>query len=125
MDASECRPILVVDDDPDTREALSELLELNGYAVACAENGLIALTEIRTRPVPPALILLDLLMPVMDGHTFLDRARQDHRIKDLPIVVATADPSLEAPGAAAVLGKPIRPQRLLDIVRQFVQPRFG
>src|SRR5713101_3894166 len=115
MDTVECRPILVVDDDLDACEALSEFLKLNGYTVACAENGQIALAEIRTRPVPPALILLDMLMPVMDGQTFLTRARQDPRIKDVPIVVATADPSVEAPGASAVLGKPVRPERLLRI----------
>ncbi len=69
MDTVECRPILVVDDDLDACEALSEFLKLNGYNVACAENGQIALAEIRTRPVPPALILLDMLMPVMDGQT--------------------------------------------------------
>src|SRR5216683_3071101 len=76
MDTVECRPILVVDDDLDACEALSEFLKLNGYTVACAENEQIALAEIRTRPVPPALILLDMLMPVMDGQTFLTRARQ-------------------------------------------------
>jgi CheY-like chemotaxis protein len=66
--------------------------------------------------VPPALILLDMLMPVMEGQTFLNRARQDHVMKDVPIVVATGDPSLDAPGASAVLTKPIRPERLLGIV---------
>jgi PleD family two-component response regulator len=71
MDTVECRPILVVDDDLDACEALSEFLKFNGYTVACAENGQIALAEIRTRPVPPALILLDMLMPVMDGKPFL------------------------------------------------------
>jgi CheY-like chemotaxis protein len=65
--------------------------------------------------VPPALILLDMLMPVMDGQTFLNRARQDHVMKDVPIVVASGDPSLDAPGASAVLTKPIRPERLLAL----------
>src|SRR6266851_7160740 len=51
----------------------------------------------------------------MDGQTFLSQARQDDRIKDVPIVVATAHPSVEAPGASAVLGKPVRPERLLHI----------
>jgi CheY-like chemotaxis protein len=69
--------ILVVDDDSDAREALGELLKQRGYSVVCAENGLAALDEIRTRRVPPALILLDLSMPVMDGRTFLRRARED------------------------------------------------
>jgi CheY-like chemotaxis protein len=121
MDAPECRPILVIEDDGDVREALSEFLELYGYTVVCSENGRSALAEIRTRAVSPALILLDLLMPVMDGQTFLSRARQDQRIKGVPIVVVTAHPSVEAPGASAVLRKPIKAERLLSTVRRFVR----
>jgi CheY-like chemotaxis protein len=122
MSASESTLILVVDDDDNAREALSEFLTINGYVVACAENGQAALEQIRTQPAPPALILLDMLMPVMDGPTFLDRARRDRRIRNLPIVVATSDPSIEAPGATAVLAKPIKPERLLHVVREFVEP---
>jgi CheY-like chemotaxis protein len=61
-----------------------------------------------------------------DGRAnLLNQARQDYVMKDVPIVVATADPLLEAPGASAVLAKPIRPERLLGIVRQFVQSSVG
>jgi CheY-like chemotaxis protein len=98
--------ILVVDDNADVREAVSEFLKVNGYIVACAENGQTALSAIRMRTILPTLILLDMQMPVMNGHSFLNWARQDGLIKDVPIAVATADPSVEAPGASAVLSKP-------------------
>ena len=68
------KTILVVEDQEDARAALSGFLEAKGYIVACAENGLAALDEIKTRK--PRLILLDLAMPVMDGYTFMNQARQ-------------------------------------------------
>jgi CheY-like chemotaxis protein len=114
--------ILVIDDDLDAREALSEFLKVNGYVVACAENGQVALDQIETWQVPPGLIVLDVQMPVMDGRAFLHRARQDYQIKDVPIIVATAYPSSGAPGATAILSKPLRPERLLSVVRQLFQP---
>jgi CheY-like chemotaxis protein len=64
---------------------------------------------------------LDVQMPVMDGRAFLRRARQDYQIKDVPIIVATAYPSSGAPGATAILSKPLRPERLLSVVRQLFQ----
>ena len=66
-----------------------------------------------------------MLMPVMDGRTFLDRARQGQRIKDLPIAIATSDPSIEAPGASAILAKPLRPEGLFRIVHTFMPPNAG
>jgi CheY-like chemotaxis protein len=125
MYAENPRPILVIDDNVDARQALSELLQINGYTVVCVENGQAALAVIRTQPAPPALIVLDMLMPVMDGRTFLNQARRDRLLKDVPIIAVTADLSVQAPGTSAVLGKPIRPERFLGIVRRFVQPGVG
>jgi CheY-like chemotaxis protein len=121
MRGLEQKTILVVDDDVGAREAMSEFLSLNGFTVACAENGQAALDEIGNSQVEPALILLDVLMPVMDGHTFLKHALQDDRIKNIPIIVTTAQPSTSPPGATATLAKPIRPERLLTLVRRFLQ----
>lgn len=113
--------IFIVDDDASTCEALSELLKLCGYSVACAENGLVALNKLQTWPAPPALILLDLLMPVMDGHTFVHRAREDHRLKDVPVVVTTADPCAHPSGVDAILRKPVKFEILMSTVRQFMK----
>jgi CheY-like chemotaxis protein len=112
--------ILIVDDDDDGREALAEFLIVSGYAVDCADNGQAALDQIRTRKRTPRLILLDLAMPVMDGYAFIDCARQDQRIKDVPIVVTTAHPPETAPLATAILSKPIKPEMLLSLVRRIL-----
>jgi CheY-like chemotaxis protein len=114
------KTILVVDDDSDAREALGELLTLRGYNVACAENGRAALEKIRALRVPPALILLDLCMPVMDGFAFLRRAREDLHIRSAPIIVITSHPLVQPYGADATLRKPIKFDRLISMVRRFV-----
>lgn len=80
--------VLVVDDDPDIREALSLALELDGYQVASARNGLEA-WELLGRTAP-SLVLLDLAMPVLDGAGLLARIRDDARLRSLPVVVITA-----------------------------------
>ncbi|HKD65922.1 MAG TPA: response regulator [Candidatus Binataceae bacterium] len=109
--------ILIVEDEADSREALSEFLEAKGYAVACAPNGRAALDKIRSNK--PRLILLDLMMPVMDGYAFLDLARRLHLLDGVAVVVTSAQEIKSTPGAAAVVDKPIRPERLMSLVRRF------
>jgi len=82
------RQALVVDDDDDARLLLSRTLEKEGWSVDVAENGEVALARIRTRR--PSLILLDLMMPVMDGFTFLRTLRGLPEGADIPVVVLTA-----------------------------------
>jgi CheY-like chemotaxis protein len=81
-------PVLVVEDDPDTREILRRLLEKEGCQVIAAENGRVALE--RLAESQPMLILLDLMMPEMDGFQFVDRVRQHENWRTIPIVVVTA-----------------------------------
>jgi len=81
-------PVLVVEDDPDTREILRRLLEKEGCQVITAENGRLALE--RLAESRPRLILLDLMMPEMDGFQFIDRVRQHENWRTIPIVVVTA-----------------------------------
>jgi CheY-like chemotaxis protein len=69
-----CGHILIVEDNPDTRETLADFLAFEGYAVRGAANGQEALTVLQKEPLPD-LILLDLMMPVMDGCEFRRRAR--------------------------------------------------
>src|SRR3954447_20902772 len=86
------RPILVVEDNAIIREALRDILTLEGYDVAEAENGKVALRRLESEP-PPALIILDLVMPVMSGSEFLWEARErarDQRVPRVPIVVVSA-----------------------------------
>jgi CheY-like chemotaxis protein len=115
------KSILIVDDEAEAREALSEFLEAKGYVVECAGNGLEALDEIQSKK--PKLILLDLMMPAMDGYTFLDQAMKRHLIEDVPVVITTSYQSRKTPGAAAVVRKPIRPESLMPLIRRFIEDR--
>ena len=114
--------ILVVDDDADIRDALSSLLEELGYETLCAANGREALERLR-RPdaKPPGLILLDLMMPVMDGFQFIREQRKDPDLAAIPVVVVTAGSENAVQGVLEVLKKPVRAERLLDSVEQHVR----
>ncbi|MDP9139116.1 MAG: response regulator [Pseudomonadota bacterium] len=80
--------VLVVDDDPETRERLQALLKKQGWGVVLAENGRAALDEVAK--AKPGLVLLDLMMPEMDGFTFLRELRAKREWSDIPVVVLTA-----------------------------------
>jgi CheY-like chemotaxis protein len=80
--------VLLVDDDPDIRQAIAEVLEDEGYDCMVAEHGVDALESLGRRT--PSLLLVDLLMPVMNGVELIERVRSDARWSDLPIVVMTA-----------------------------------
>lgn len=92
------RCVLVVEDDADVREALSWILEDAGYRVLLAENGRVAL-EVLRGAVRPRVILLDLMMPVMDGWQFRAAQRADPAIADIPVICITAHPDAEATSA--------------------------
>ena len=82
------RPVLVVDDDPGLRQLLRRMLEPEGYAVAEAENGRAALA--RLRETLPSVILLDLMMPEMDGFEFVAEVRRHEEWRAIPIIVITS-----------------------------------
>jgi CheY-like chemotaxis protein len=114
--------ILVVDDDVDIRETLHLVLEEEGFRVALAANGEEALRHLQAG-ARPAVILLDLMMPVMNGWQFRAAQRADERLAAIPVIVVTAaggdDEKLRAVDAA-VLRKPIRLDVLLEAIRRLV-----
>ncbi|RKG54914.1 response regulator [Corallococcus sp. AB011P] len=116
--------VLVVDDDPDILEALSEILEAEGFEIRRARNGKEALE--RLEPDPPHLILLDLMMPVMDGWEFAQRMRQKPDFAGIPIIVLSADRNVGSKakdiGAMGHLAKPFELNDLLSMVRQSLSP---
>ncbi|HYO51399.1 response regulator [Archangium sp.] len=118
------RPLLVVDDDTDLREALEEALRDAGYAVLGAGNGREALEVLaRARPLP-GLVLLDMMMPVLDGVGFAREMRAVPEWKDIPVVVFSASASNAAValevGACAYLRKPADVEVLMETVGQHV-----
>lgn len=113
------KTILVVEDDADIREAISQILEFEGYHVACVANGQEALDYLRHEN-KPGLILLDLMMPVMDGWQFRAEQQKDSQFSDIPVIIVSADGRVyqkaTAIGAAGYLKKPVELEILLDAV---------
>ena len=112
--------VLVVDDDPDILEALCDILEGEGYRVARARHGQEALARVEVEW--PDLVLLDLMMPVMDGLTFAQVIRGRVSDRDLPIVVISADGNRQRAvpvGAVGYLAKPFDIDSLLSEVSRY------
>jgi CheY-like chemotaxis protein len=112
--------ILIVEDDAETREDLAFLLRHQGFEVTTAANGLEALEQVRTEK--PCIILLDLMMPVMDGWQFRTKQLAEPDIATVPVIVISgvADRRHHPAelNAVAMLAKPIEMERLLDAVRR-------
>lgn len=116
--------ILIVDDDADIRGVLAELLESEGYATATAANGREALAQLERQP-HTALILLDLMMPMMNGFEFRAAQRADPAIAAIPVVVMTAGGAYKAEtlGVREVLAKPLEFDELLGALTRARDPR--
>ena len=116
------RSILIVEDDADLREALSDVLRDAGYAVAMAADGREALDRLR-RESRPSVILLDLTMPVMNGWQFRDEQRRDPDLSKIPVVVLSASDRLAEKlgplGVADYVRKPIELNRLLPMLERY------
>ena len=118
-DGAPCSGILVVDDDPDIRDSLKEVLEDEGYTVNSVANGREALEYLKRSP-RPCVILLDLMMPVMDGWQFRREQKQDPTIAAIPLIVITATgkrPVLIA--ADELVMKPLDLGRLFEAVERY------
>jgi len=114
--------VLVVEDDPELLLSLSEVIESEGYCVSCARHGLEALGRLRGG-VKPSVILLDLMMPIMNGWQFRYEQRQDSDLAKIPVVVVSAKSDsqqhaawLEADG---YLSKPIDLGILFDMLSRY------
>lgn len=120
--------VLVVDDDPQIRKSLSELLDNKGYSVIQAENGRRALDVLKkVLPRTPCIVVLDLAMPVLDGHQFLKCRAQDPALRHIPVVVVSGNPRPPQPleGIEAYLQKPLEPEVLLEVIRRTCDEKLG
>jgi CheY-like chemotaxis protein len=115
--------VLIVEDDLDTREMLGRFLELEGFQVETAENGKRALERLGSG-VGACVILLDLMMPVMDGWQFRQEQIRNSALADIPVIVVSAAgrERLEKIQADAYLSKPVDLDELLGCVTQFCRP---
>jgi two-component system nitrogen regulation response regulator NtrX len=113
------KKVLLVDDDPDLRDILQDILEDDGYEVIPAADGSQAIEYLRTNSSgvdAPALVILDLNMPMVNGLGVLDAIREDTGLQ-LPVIVVSASGHSKPNGVAAYLQKPINVIKLLDTVR--------
>ena len=114
--------ILIVEDDFDVRESLSEALRDEGYAIECAVDGEQALEYLRNGG-RPGLILLDLMMPRMSGSEFRMVQKVDPQLQHLPVVLLSADGAMEEKAKAletdGALRKPIDLEQLLKVIESF------
>jgi CheY-like chemotaxis protein len=112
--------VLVVEDDREIREAIAAILRREGYPVLCAANGEAALEILRLSPREAGLILLDLMMPIMDGWEFRRRQQNDPILRAIPVVILSAGGQVEKKAqnleAAGWLQKPFHLEELLGEV---------
>ncbi len=113
--------VLVVDDDPDLVAICSLVLEDEGYTVAIAHNGMEAFEAIESAPAD--VVLMDVMMPIMDGITVCKMVKRDPRTKGLPVIIMSASETLCAQArtasADAVIAKPFDIDYLVSTVNQF------
>jgi CheY-like chemotaxis protein len=110
------RVVLIVDDDHDIRETLADVLEVEGYVSERAANGQEALALLE-RGLRPCVVLLDLMMPIMNGWDLLTRMKQDPKLASIPVFSITAG-QVGAPLADRQLRKPIQTEDLLRAIAE-------
>lgn len=114
--------ILIVDDHPDLRNAMSLALTAYGYGTAEAANGRAALQWLEQNP-PPQLILLDEQMPLMDGREFVRAFRADPRFDDVPVVMLSGrEADEEVEGVKERIRKPVPVKELLALAARYGSP---
>lgn len=110
--------VLIVDDNDDIRDAMAELLRVEGFRVAPAWSVEDALRQLR-QGFRPCVVLLDLQMPGMDGFAFLDRVRIEPHLADVPIIIVSGHREAEARArerACEFLFKPVDPRALVEAI---------
>lgn len=107
--------VLIVDDETDLRELLREAFSDEGFHVEVAENGVEAMEQL-ARMSEPCVVILDLVMPLMDGNEVWNAMQQDERLAGFPVLITTSDPS-RAPRGVLTMRKPVDLDVLFDTVR--------
>ena len=117
------RTILLADDDLDMRDVVQDLLEESGYDVIPARTGRQALDFLSMDPeAPPALVILDLMMPIVTGWQVLEAIQRDSKLFKVPVVIISATCQDRPTGATAFLRKPFQIEELLETVERLRAP---
>lgn len=116
------KSILLVEDDEIVRRAIQMVLEWEGYRVQCAGNGQEALDVLRAGKTLPSLILLDVMMPVLDGEQFRREQLGDSRLASIPVIVVSASSFAESVDAVHYIHKPFEVQELLNAIHEQIAP---
>ncbi len=114
------KTVLLVEDDFEIRDILQDLLEAEGYDVVPAGNGRQALQFLaENRAHGPKLVILDMMMPFIDGRQVLEVMQRDHALADIPVIVISAMGRETPAGASAFLKKPLSLEKLFETVRLY------
>ncbi|MDB4974947.1 MAG: chemotaxis protein CheY [Myxococcaceae bacterium] len=120
MSASNGYSVMVVDDEVDIRESMTELLQSQGYETLSAVNGRDALAQLRLAEHPPTAIVLDMMMPTMDGLSFRWEQLADPKLADIPVIILSASGYAHASAVelctAGCIQKPCKPAELLRML---------
>ncbi len=118
-----CKSVLIVEDDPDIRQSLKDAIDLEGFKTLEAANGVEGLQALH-RADRPCLVLLDLMMPVMNGWDFLKAMRSDDLLATVPVLVVTAFSRApeSSDNVVKVLKKPVDLEALLKFVHRHCDP---
>ena len=110
--------ILIVDDEEGIRESLAELFVDEGYEVVTAATGPDALASLAPDRRLPCVVILDLILPGIDGTEVYARMKEDPRLAGVPVIISTSDPG-RAPAGSLIMRKPLDIDRLIETVRTF------
>lgn len=115
-----CKKILLIDDDPAICQTMQDVLEIYGYNIVSASDGLDGIKKLKEMESSPCLILLDLMMPGMNGWGFLDYQKSDPEYASIPVIICSAyEASAKSIGSSPVLIKPVQLSSLVGAVKAF------
>lgn len=115
------KAVMIMDDDVDIRLTLADILEDEGYSVTSASDGLEGIHAINSMTHPPGLIILDLMMPNMNGHEFLKVRAENDKLALIPVAYFSADTEIHSKSQEAgveSIRKPVNFGELLSVVRK-------
>jgi CheY-like chemotaxis protein len=117
-----CKNVLLIEDDQAIRRTMKDVLEIQGFKVFLAADGKEGTEQLQAIAPEPCVILLDLMMPVMNGWQFLDFQRNDPKFRNIPVVICSAYAECaKAVNPSAFVPKPVQFNALLGAVKAFCE----